>query len=64
MIEHKQITTLPGLARQLNLPIEWIKAEAKAGRIPCLHVGRKYLFNIDAVLHVLAERAAKGGYNE
>jgi hypothetical protein len=54
---------LPALARELKLPRDWLRAEAEAGRIPCLRVGRKLLFSPRAVEAALAERAArpKGG---
>ena len=47
-----------GLSRRLNLPAAWLKAEAKAGRIPCLRAGRHLLFNPSAVTRTLASRAA------
>ena len=52
-----------GLARELRLPREWLTAEADAGRIPCLRVGRHRLFNVAAVRAALAEQAA-GSYRE
>jgi len=48
-----------GLARKLRLPHDWLLAEVDAGRLPCLRIGRRILFNIDAVKRVLADRAAK-----
>jgi hypothetical protein len=36
----------------------WLRQEALAGRIPCLRVGRKLLFNAEAVKAALYERAA------
>lgn len=47
------------LAARLKLPIRWIKVEAKAGRLPHLRVGRRLLFNLDAVNAALARRAAE-----
>ena len=47
------------LARRLRLPAAWLKAEAKAGRIPALRAGRRLLFNAEAVELVLLDRAAK-----
>lgn len=44
------------LASELGLPLTWLKAEAKAGRVPSLQVGRRQLFDADAVRRVLAER--------
>ena len=57
----KEIISLHGLARELKLPIQWLKVEADNGRIPCLRAGRRRLFNFDAVVKVLAQRAAQGG---
>ena len=55
-----KIVNVVGLSRRLRLPADWLKAEAQAGRIPCLRAGRRTLFNPDAVERVLLERAAKG----
>lgn len=46
------------LARQLGVPVPWLKTEARAGRLPCLKVGRRFLFNPAAVELALADRAA------
>lgn len=54
------LATLYVLSRHLRLPCSWLHDEAKAGRIPSLRVGRKWLFNLAAVARVLAERAAAG----
>ncbi len=48
-------------AFELGVPAAWLRREAGAGRIPCLQIGRKRLFNINVVLHVLAERASEDG---
>jgi len=55
------LVTLPGLTRALRLPTQWLKREADSGNIPCLRIGRKRLFNVDAVRRVLAQRAAREG---
>jgi hypothetical protein len=47
------------LAAELKLPKEWLRQEAFAGRLPCLRIGRKLLFNLSAVNEALADRAAK-----
>ena len=52
------LLTLHRLAANLKLPRSWLREEARAGRIPCLKVGRKLLFNLSTVEAVLAERAA------
>lgn len=57
---HTQVSNPVGLltlARETRLPASWLKAEARRGRLPCLRVGKQYLFNIDAVRRALAERA-------
>ena len=48
---------LPTLAYRLGLSGSWLKAEAEAGRLPCLRVGRKLMFNIEAIEATLVERA-------
>ena len=60
-METETICTIRALAAALRLPALWLKAEADAGRIPCLRVGRRLLFNLDAVKATLAERAARTG---
>jgi excisionase family DNA binding protein len=46
------------LAERLQLPLDWIKSQAKAGRLPHLKIGRRRLFNPDAVRKALARMAA------
>ncbi len=48
------------LGRRTGLPLAWLKAEAKAQRIPNLQVGRRRLFSLDAVRQSLAERGKEG----
>jgi len=47
------------LARELHLPLAWLKQESDNGHLPCLRVGRRRLFNLTAVRNVLAQRAAQ-----
>jgi hypothetical protein len=54
------LITLHQLAVRLRLPREWLRAEALAGRLPCLRVRRKLLFSLPTVERILAERAAVG----
>jgi hypothetical protein len=44
-------------ARTLSVPPAWLRAEADAGRIPCLRAGKAYLFDVDLVERLLLERA-------
>jgi len=46
------------MARRLRVAVGWLRAEADAGRVPCLRAGNRYLFSAEAVERVLAERAA------
>ena len=60
MIEHSDnLVTLPGLTRAVRLPMYWLRREADIGNIPCLRVGRKRLFSVEAVRRTLAQRAAQ-----
>jgi excisionase family DNA binding protein len=54
------MTVLPlyRLAARLRLPAGWLRQEAMAGRLPCLRIGRRLLFNKEAVERALADRAA------
>ena len=55
------LVNLYGLARELHLPVEWLKAKAVKGQIPCLRIGRRFRFNVEAVKAVLLEMAAEQG---
>jgi hypothetical protein len=59
-MDNKTFITLHTLSRRLGLPAAWIKAEAKAGRIPSLRAGRRLMFNPGAVESILIERAKAG----
>jgi hypothetical protein len=52
------LTDVDGLEKRFGLPARWFKAEAAAGRLPCLKVGRRFRFNPEAIERALAERAA------
>jgi excisionase family DNA binding protein len=52
------LVTIHRLAYRLKLPAPWLRAQAEAGKIPCLKVGRRVLFNPAAVERALAEMAA------
>lgn len=57
-----RLHTLRMLARRFKrygLSAAWLRAEAEAGRIPCLRAGRRMLFDADAVEAVLIQRAAQ-----
>ncbi|WP_432798688.1 helix-turn-helix domain-containing protein [Poriferisphaera sp. WC338] len=44
------------LASLLGLPKKWLLREAKAGRLPYIHAGRRLLFNPDTVEKALRLR--------
>lgn len=46
------------VARQLRIPLRWLRTEALCGRIPCLDAGGTILADPVAVMSALAERAA------
>lgn len=58
MNNREYLCNLRGLASELQIPREWLATEADAGRIPCLRIGHRRLFNLDAVRRALADRAA------
>jgi hypothetical protein len=43
------------LSGKTGLPLAWLRREAKAGRIPSLRVGRRMLFDSEAVTVALAD---------
>ena len=57
------LVNLRELARQLRrfgITQDWLKSEAEAGRLPCMRVGKRLLFNVTAVEEALLRRATKG----
>jgi hypothetical protein len=50
---------LVATARLLSVPSAWLRAEADAGRLPCLRAGPAYLFDVDTVEQLLLERARR-----
>jgi hypothetical protein len=59
VMEHKLFTLrdLANYYKRFGLSFDWLKAEALAGRIPCFRVGRKFLFDPEAVEQSLLQRA-------
>jgi hypothetical protein len=56
---HAYLILIGPMARRLHVTTAWLRAEADAGRVPCLKAGSRYLFSPEAVMRVLAERAAQ-----
>ena len=46
-------------AVRLGVPANWLKAEAAAGRIPHVCIGRRVLFSPAAVERAIAERGQR-----
>jgi hypothetical protein len=55
---NENLLTLNRLAQRLKIPAKWLRAEADAGRIPCLKIGCRYYFNVPAVLEAISILAA------
>jgi len=53
-----ELITIRSMAARLRVTQAWLRAEADAGRIPCLRAGRAILVNPDAVERALVARAA------
>ena len=54
-----QLLTARGIARHFGLPFDWVISEADAGRLPQLRIGRRLLFNVDAVREALLRAASQ-----
>jgi len=54
-----ELLLLRRAARQLGVPAKWLRVEADAGRVPHLRAGGRYLFDLPALTHALAERAGR-----
>lgn len=48
-------------AQQLGLPTAWLRAQAKAGRIPCVRAGRRILINLESVEKALLAKTNRQG---
>jgi hypothetical protein len=51
--------TLNQLSLRTGLPHDWLREQALAGNLPCLRVGDKLLFNLEAVQAALAGMASQ-----
>ena len=55
----RRLVTASIMARRLRVTLRWLRAEAEAGRIPCIRAEKQMLFNADVVERLLLERAGK-----
>ena len=57
-IEHDHdLVLLQNGARELRVPIAWLREEVEAGRVPSLRAGRRLLIHLPTVRRLLVERA-------
>ena len=63
-----ELLSLSRMARRLGVTQQWLRDQAKAGQVPCLRAGTRFLFNAEAVQEALAAEAARpprgGGTDE
>jgi L-lysine 2,3-aminomutase len=60
----KKILNLYACARELDVPVGWLKEMADLDRIPCLRIGKRIVrFNPEAVREAIAELAATNNIN-
>jgi hypothetical protein len=64
VIMETELLPLNRAARRLGVPSRWLRAEANAGRVPCLRAGTRYLFEMSALTETLAERLRLIARNE
>jgi len=53
----KMFLAMEEMARRAGIPVAWLRREVQAGRIPCLKIGRKLLFNPTLVEQALLDLA-------
>jgi hypothetical protein len=58
-----KLCTLYKLASLTGLPVNWLKRETDAGRLPCLRAGKRRMFDLAAVMKNLAKRQKGGATN-
>ena len=64
-MDNEKYIGLRRAAATLGVPTAWLKREADEKRVPCLLVGRRRMFSVEAVERSLTERAkGKGAGHE
>jgi hypothetical protein len=59
-----QLVPINVAARWLRVPLRWLRAEAEAGRVPCLRADNQFLCDFEAVEAALLERARRPAAGE
>lgn len=52
--------TLGELSDRTGLPVAWLKREASVGRLPSVTIGRRRMFDLDAVVRAITANERKG----
>jgi hypothetical protein len=56
-ISDRRLVTDSQMARILRVHVRWLRAEADAGRLPCVRAETRYLFDRQLIEQTLLERA-------
>lgn len=56
-LDDPKILSLPAMAARLRVPSGHLRAAAEAGEVPCVRVGKTFIFSPAAVENALAKRA-------
>ena len=59
-----KLLSLSELAERTGLPLAWLRREADEGRLPCLRVGKRRMFDPERVRRDLARRQTREGCDE
>lgn len=63
MSEPPPFVSIVELSRAIGLPVAWLKRGARAGHIPAIRVGRRWMFRTDEVQRALQDRATSSTSN-
>jgi hypothetical protein len=61
---HEPFITVAELSERTGLPIPWLKRETEAGRLPCIHAGKRIRYDFALVRIALLNNYGKGATNE
>jgi len=54
-----KLVSLPALSDLTGIPMAWLRRESDSGRLPCLRVGRRRMFDPEAVRKALAKSRSR-----
>jgi excisionase family DNA binding protein len=58
------LVTMQAVAEQLGLPLKWFRRACKAGRMPCVQVGQRLLFDPEQVQKHIHDAAAQNQFGQ